>query len=155
MKKQFVLIVMLSLLVVGFNSCKKDSFEAADLYGKWQAPSESDIDPQGHYQYCIFYSDAVDGEEGYHWGKMWDEGDEVSESDMKSLEEVKKANAESGLIGGRNGYFRWKLDKTELLEIHLMEYGWADIVKSYTVTVLTSSTLTYKDTFGKTHTYTK
>ncbi len=69
---------------------------------------------------------------------MWDEGDDVKESDLTEL---------------GNGWFKWKLTGDELMEIHLMENGGADIPKYYTITTLSETTLTYEDSFGNSITW--
>ena len=62
-------------------------------------------------------------------GHTWDEGDDVSEAEAQK--------------------FKWKLEKDELTQIHLMEIGSAEIPKLYAVTELTSTNFKYKDSYGK------
>ena len=75
-----------------------------------------------------------------YYGHTWDEGDDVKESDLTPY---------------GNGWFKYNIQITQLKEIHMMEYGWAEITKIYTITLLNSNTLSYKDDFGKSHTLTR
>ena len=50
---------------------------------------------------------------------------------------------EDDLVYHGNGWFKYRLNEKELLEIHKMDYGWADIPKVYIVSILTSSNLNY------------
>ena len=67
-------------------------------------------------------------------GYTWDEADDVTEAEAQP--------------------FEWTLEGENLTHIHIMEMG-ANIPKVYTVTKLTATELTYKDDFGKTHTFNK
>jgi hypothetical protein len=67
-------------------------------------------------------------------GTTWDTGDDVTEAEGQE--------------------FTWALEKSELTHIHIIEMG-GTVPKVYTVTELTSSTLKYKDDFGKTYSFIK
>jgi hypothetical protein len=67
-------------------------------------------------------------------GKTWDTKDDVTEAEAQK--------------------FTWTLVKSELTHIHIMEVG-GSVPKVYTVTELTSTSLKYKDDFGKTYSFTK
>ncbi len=69
-----------------------------------------------------------------HTGFTWDTKEDVSESEAQS--------------------FTWKLEKSTLTQIHIMEVG-GNVPKVYTVTKLTSTTLSYEDDYGKSYTFTK
>lgn len=69
-----------------------------------------------------------------HSGKTWDTSDDVSEAEAQS--------------------FTWTLVQSELTHIHIMQVG-GNVPKVYTVTELTSTSLKYKDDFGKTYSFTK
>lgn len=69
-----------------------------------------------------------------HSGKTWDTSDDVSEAEAQP--------------------FTWTLVQSELTHIHIMQVG-GNVPKVYTVTQLTSTTLKYKDDFGKTYSFTK
>ena len=67
-------------------------------------------------------------------GKTWDTSDDVTEAEAQS--------------------FTWSLVQSELTHIHIMEVG-GNVPKVYTVTELTANTLSYKDGFGKTYSFSK
>ena len=67
-------------------------------------------------------------------GYTWDEAEDVTEAEAQP--------------------FTWTLEGESLTHIHIMEMG-ANIPKVYTVTKLTATELSYKDDFGKTHTFNK
>lgn len=68
------------------------------------------------------------------YGATWDTADDVSEEEAQT--------------------FTWTLSSDNLIQIHIMETG-GNIPKSYTVTTLTSYTLSYHDDYGVTHTFSK
>ncbi len=128
MKRLFPILATICLFAGIFTSCSPAlEFDEIDLFGKWK--TESEVAPESDFQYCVFLSDKDDTGE-YYLGKMWDEGDDVKESDLTYL---------------GNGWFKWKLTGDELMEIHLMENGGAEVPKYYTITVLSETTLTYED----------
>ncbi len=138
MKRLFFIFAVLCVVVGAFTSCSPAvEFDEIELIGKWKAPS--DVAPESAFQYCVFLEDKDDTGE-YRLGKMWDEGDEVFEDDLTEL---------------GNGWFKWKLTGDKLMEIQMMEYGWADIIERYTITTLSETTLTYEDSFGNSITWTK
>lgn len=77
----------------------------------------------------IHYKYATD-----HSGTTWDTSDDVTEAEGQK--------------------FTWTLVESELTHIHIMEVG-GNVPKVYTVTELTSTTLKYKDDFGKTYSFKK
>lgn len=76
-----------------------------------------------------FYKYAFDGT-----GSTWDEADDVTEDEAQK--------------------FTWTLVQSELTHIHLMELG-GSVPKVYTVTELSSTSLKYRDDFGKTFSFVK
>lgn len=54
-----------------------------------------------------------------------------------------------------NGWFKYKLVKSDLTEIHLMDNGGADIPKVYQVVKLTAGELEYRDEYKNTHRFEK
>ena len=68
-------------------------------------------------------------------GHTWDERDDVSEDEAQK--------------------FKWTLEKDELTVTHLMEISSAEIPKLFTVTELTSTSLKYKNDYGKVYSFTK
>lgn len=129
MKKIYYLALM-ALVAVVFSSCEKKQTEPkfllSDLQGRWIE------DGTKHY---VNFTDesAAEYEAGYLWGYEWDETD----PDMAVYEVDVLADYH------QNGWFAYKLNKDELLEIHKMGQNWADIPKIYTMVTLTSSKMTY------------
>lgn len=121
MKKVYFL-ALIALVAVAFSSCKNDPvFQLSDLQGKWLE--------DGTEHYLTFLTDKADKED-YMWGYEYDLAQDVTEEDV--------LDDEHG-----NGWFMYRLDKAELLEIHKLNQGWADVPKVYTVTVLTAKKLEY------------
>ena len=106
-------------------------FKEADLLGLWQE--------QNTQAYVRFTSEQDDKGE-YKYGRQWNESEDIYEEDLKPY---------------GNGWFKYKLVKNDLTEIHLMDNGGADIPKVYVVEKLTEYELKYKDDLGKTHHYYK
>lgn len=77
----------------------------------------------------LFYTYAAD-----YTGKTWDEAEDVTEAEAQR--------------------FTWSLDRATLTQIHIMEIG-GSVPKTYTVTELNASSLTYEDSFGKSFSFTK
>ncbi len=67
-------------------------------------------------------------------GTTWDTSDDVTEAEGQA--------------------FTWSLVESELTHIHIIETG-GTVPKVYTVTELTATSLKYKDSFGKTFSFTK
>ena len=109
MKKNSLVLGIVVLVAVVMTSCfgpsNEPSFVEADLLGLWQE--------EGTEAYVRFTSEADETGE-YKYGREWDEGDDVSEG---------------GLTPYGNGWFKYKLVKSDLTEIHLMDNGGADIPK--------------------------
>lgn len=135
MKKNSLVLGILVLVAVVMTSCfgpsNEPSFVEADLLGLWQE--------EGTEAYVRFTSEADETGE-YKYGREWDEGDDVSEGDLTPY---------------GNGWFKYKLVKSDLTEIHLMDNGGADIPKVYQVVKLTAGELEYRDEFKKTYYFQK
>ena len=82
---------------------------------------------QNGQEYWVY--DAIGGT-----GHTWDEADDVTETEAQQ--------------------FVWEIDGEELHITHIGEMG-EQIPKDYTLTELTSTTLKYKDMYGKTFSFTK
>ena len=137
MKNKLFILVALCAVVVAFSACslfgnKDVTFSESDLIGYWQE--------NGTEAFVRFLTERADSE--YKYGYEWDEADDVLESYV--LEQKHG-----------NGWFKWKLVKADLTEIHLMDNGGAEIPKVYTVTKLTDTELQYKDDFGVKHSFSK
>lgn len=135
MKKNSLVLGILVLVAVVMTSCfgpsNEPSFVEADLLGLWQE--------EGTEAYVRFTSEADETGE-YKYGREWDEGDDVSEGDLTPY---------------GNGWFKYKLVKSDLTEIHLMDNGGADIPKVYQVVKLTAGELEYRDEYKNTHRFEK
>lgn len=135
MKQRSLVVGLLVVIAVAMTSCfgpsNEPDFVEADLLGLWQET--------GTEAYVRFTSEKDDTGE-YKYGREWDESEDIFESD---------------LLPYGNGWFKYKLVKSDLTEIHLMDNGGAEIPKIYVVTKLTDTALQYKDDFGTTHSFDK
>lgn len=133
MKKRTILFGVLAIVAMVMISCQSDkpTFQEADLLGLWQENGQEAF---------VRFTAEKDSTGEYKYGREWDESDEMSESDLKPY---------------GNGWFKYKLVKSDLTEIHLMDNGGADIPKVYTVLNLTEDALEYKDDRGVTTTFAK
>ena len=130
MKKTIVLFSALVLITLAMSSCKKEtdaSFEEANLLGLWQ---------EAGTQLFVRFTAEKDSTGQYKYGREWNEAEDMTESD---------------LVPYGNGWFKYKLQKADLTEIHLMDNGGAEIPKIYTVEKLTNSELVYVDDYKKSH----
>jgi hypothetical protein len=156
MKKVLVFAAVLAI-AAGFVSCQKEAstFAKEDLIGRWQAPSGDTL------QFMVFQPDIAPTPDGltgeFRYGYEWDMNDHKGWDDSQGTYEdflfipIKDRGAYHG-----NGWFAWKLETNgDFIYVNFMNNGGADIPKSYKVTVLTGSSLTYKDDFGTPHSFTK
>ena len=135
MKTRTILFSTLACIAIAMTSCygssEEPTFVENDLLGLWQET--------GTEAYVRFTSEKDDTGE-YKYGREWDESEDTFESDLKPY---------------GNGWFKYKLVKSDLTEIHLMDNGGAEVPKIYVVTKLTDTVLQYKDDFGTTHSFDK
>ena len=138
MKKSISFISVLALLALTMTACfgpgpkpEEVEFKQADLLGLWQ---------EQNTEVFVRFTNEADESGEYQYGRQWDESEDIYEEDLKPY---------------GNGWFKYKLVKNDLTEIHLMDNGGADIPKVYVVEKLTGYELKYKDDFGKTHHYYK
>ena len=135
MKTRIILFSTLACIAIAMTSCygssEEPTFIENDLLGLWQE--------KGTEAYVRFTSEQDETGE-YKYGREWDESEDIFESD---------------LLPYGNGWFKYKLVKSNLTEIHLMDNGGAEIPKIYVVTKLTDTELQYKDNFGTTHSFDK
>ena len=133
MKKRTILFGVLAIVAMVMISCQSDkpTFQEADLLGLWQENGQEAF---------VRFTAEKDSTGEYKYGREWDESDDMSESDLKPY---------------GNGWFKYKLVKSDLTEIHLMDNDGAEIFKVYTVLYLTEDVLEYKDDHGITTTFTK
>lgn len=134
MRKSILRIALVAMVGAVVASCSlgtEPTFQENDLLGLWQE--------DGKEAFVRFTADK-DSTGVYKYGCEWNEGEGVSESDLTKY---------------GNGWFKWKLVKADLTEIHLMENGGADIPKVYTVRKLTDTELLYEDDFKNVHSFQK
>ena len=135
MKKKIVFFSIIATIAIAMTSCfgssEEPTFVENDLLGLWQE--------KGTEAYVRFTSEKDDTGE-YKYGREWDESEDIFESD---------------LLPYGNGWFKYKLVKSDLTESHLMDNGGAEVPKVYIVTKLTAGDLEYKDNFGTTHVFEK
>ena len=135
MKQRSLVVGFLVVIAVAMTSCfgpsNEPDFVEANLLGLWQET--------GTEAYVRFTSEKDDTGE-YKYGREWDESEDIFESD---------------LLPYGNGWFKYKLVKSDLTEIHLMDNGGAEMPKIYVVTKLTDTALQYKDDVGTTHSFDK
>ena len=133
MKKRTILFGVLAIVAMVMISCQSDkpTFQEADLLGLWQEDGTEAF---------VRFTAEKDSTGEYKYGREWDESDDMSESDLKPY---------------GNGWFKYKLVKSDLTEIHLMDNDGAEIFKVYTVLHLTEDVLEYKDDRGVTTTFAK
>lgn len=133
MKKRTILFGVLAIVAMVMISCQSDkpTFQEADLLSLWQEDGTEAF---------VRFTAEKDSTGEYKYGREWDESDDMSESDLKPY---------------GNGWFKYKLVKSDLTEIHLMDNGGAEISKVYTVLHLTEDALEYKDDRGVTTTFAK
>ncbi|MFT3740149.1 MAG: lipocalin family protein [Breznakibacter sp.] len=91
------------------------------------------------YDETFLYGKWKSGTEYYRYfndgtGYTWDTSDDVTEEEAQD--------------------FTWTLEASDLTQIHIIEMG-GTVPKYYTVTELTSTTLKYKDDFGKSFSFSK
>lgn len=127
MKQKLVLIALAILLIFSVNSCIDPlTFDSALLIGKWSRPSPfATVENPGDEYY------RYDEDSG---GATWDTADDVTEAEAQ--------------------LYTWDVTGSKLTQVHVIEMG-GTVTKIYTLTALTASTLSYKDDFGKTFTFTK
>lgn len=92
-----------------------------------------------HFDETLLYGKWQSGTLYYRYfgdgtGYTWDTADDVYEDEAQN--------------------FTWTLVKAELTHMHIMEIGGV-VPRVYTVTELTTSSLRYKDDFGRTYNFTR
>lgn len=143
MKKRIVFLSLLALIAVVMTSCwnapePEIVFDEANLLGLWSKGDATGLDSVP-VEFVRFTAEQDETGE-YKYGRQWNESEDIYEED---------------LVPYGNGWFKYKLVKSDLTEIHLMDNGGADIPKVYIVQKLTEYELKYKDDFGKTYNYYK
>lgn len=135
MKQRSLVVGFLVVVAITMTSCfgpsNEPDFVEADLLGLWQET--------GTEAYVRFTAEQDETGE-YKFGCEWNEAEEVYEDDLVFL---------------GNGWFKYKLVKSDLTEIHLMDNGSAEEPKVYVVQKLTDTELEYRDEYKKTYYFQK
>jgi hypothetical protein len=124
----YALVVM--LIAFSFSSClplEDMYYDETFLIGKWEREYYDSGLEQTVSEFYRYYSDYT--------GATWVPAEDISESEAQE--------------------FTWTLVNSDLTHIHIMESGGSGVPKIYKVTKLTASTLTYKDDFGNSFTFSK
>lgn len=135
--KKFFKLATVVLAVLALASCQKEvSFPQADLQGVWQ-------DVNGQQETYYNFTAEKTNEDPYQWAYEWlidneDSGNSVLESDVLAEKHG-------------NGWFKYKLVKAELTEIHMMTISEAEAPVIYTVNKLTDTELSFTDQRNRVH----
>ena len=89
------------------------------LIGHWQC-----VDKPGWHR---VYTEEYSGN-GYYWGKEWDEDEDVTEAD---------------LVDYGNGWFEWKMDGNDVLELATTDMTESRVPFIYTIKKLSNKDLIY------------
>lgn len=143
MKKRIVFLSVLAVIAVTMTSCwnvpePEVVFDEANLLGLWSKGDATGLDSVP-VEFVRFTAEQDETGE-YKYGRQWNESEDIYEED---------------LVPYGNGWFKYKLVKSDLTEIHLMDNGDAGVPKVYVVTKLTDTELQYKDNVGTTHSFDK
>ena len=129
--KKLLHIFLFLVIVLGLGACQKPeeiSFDVSLLYGKWQEGSV----------YERYYASAIErvlpnGDTVQVNGTTWDVSDDVTEEEAQ--------------------LFNWTLTGATLKHEHVGTF--VTVPKVYTIIMLSSNNLVYKDDYGVTHHYSK
>ena len=129
--KKLLHIFLFLVIVLGLSACHKPeeiSFDTSLLYGKWQEGSV----------YERYYASSIErvlpnGDTVQVNGTTWDVSDDVTEEEAQ--------------------LFNWTLTGATLKHEHVGTF--VMVPKVYTIIMLSSNNLVYKDDYGVTHHYSK
>lgn len=141
MKKRIVFLSVLAVIAVTMTSCWNVSevvFDEANLLGLWSKGDATGLDSVP-VEFVRFTAEQDETGE-YKYGRQWNESEDIYEED---------------LVPYGNGWFKYKLVKSDLTEIHLMDNDGADILNVYVVVKLNEYELQYEDEWGKMYYYHK
>ena len=131
MKKRIVFLSVLAVIALTMTSCwnvPEVVIDEADLLGLWSKDDATGLDSVPVE--FVRFTDELDPTREYKYGRQWNESEDIYEED---------------LVPYGNGWFKYKLVKSDLTEIHLMDNGGADIPKVYVVVKLNEYELQYED----------
>lgn len=133
MKRMFRILysVVLACTFALLGACTPDPFEPDPdmLTGTWRSGTE-----YYHYYANSWQYEQYGGTKVEVNGNVWDTS--VDEGENEALP------------------FKWTLDGADMLQVHY-DYMGSIVPKTYTITDLTSTPLTYQDKYGRTYTYSK
>jgi len=133
--KQMKWLAVIAMVATCMISCEQKESTVVDsslIFGLWQEQNDKG---QLEREYMRFLTAEQEAKEGdYFFGREWDEDDDVKESDLKYK---------------GNGWFKWKIDGSSMIQIELMDNGGAEIPKTYNVTKLTSTEMVLQDPYDK------
>ena len=92
------------------------------MLGKWRHTADT-----GWYR---VYTTEPAGDD-YYWGREWNTSDDIFEED---------------LLPYGNGWFKWKKENDELLELHMTDNRGAAVPREYKMLKLNSNTMNYRET---------
>ena len=129
--KKLLHIFLFLVIVLGLSACHKPeeiSFDTSLLYGKWQEGSV----------YERYYASSIErvlpnGDTVQVNGTTWDVSDDITEEEAQ--------------------LFNWTLTGATLKHEHVGTF--VMVPKVYTIIMLSSNNLVYKDDYGVTHHYSK
>ena len=127
MKKHIIFI--LSILACAFTSCinwgnggTEPSFQLSALQGLWQ---------EDNTQHYVRFTTEQSDEAGYLYGREWDESEEMEEEYLQPY---------------GNGWFKWKKDGDNVVEMHMTDHQIASIPYEYKMLRLSNNEMRYKET---------
>lgn len=135
--KKFFKLATVVLAVLALASCQNEvSFPQADLQGVWVEETETS---ETYFNFTQEQTDEIP----YQWGYEW----------FIDKEDDSHSTLESDVLAEKhgNGWFKYKLVKTELTEIHMMNISEAEAPVVYTVNKLTETELSFTDKRNRVH----
>ena len=108
----------LAVIVLALSGCKKNKEigSRSQLIGRWQYNKE----------YIVFYDESAE-DEGYSWGKEWNEAEGVYESDLDGEDEH------------GNGWFKWKKGDDYIRVATMMSISEANPALDWSLNTLTDT----------------
>lgn len=130
MRQRIIIAIVCAVVSFGMTSCifggSSSSTEIGtrqQLIGHWQG-----VSPTTSGLHFVFYDESA--EEGYCWGKTWDESDDYYES---------------SLVYHGNGWFMWKKGTDYIRMRHMINVSQAQSAIDQTIYSLTDNNLSIQD----------
>ena len=130
MKKSTILFGVVAIVAMVMVSCQMDkpTFQEADLLGLWSKGDATGLDSVP-VEFVRFTAEQDETGE-YKYGRQWNESEDIYEED---------------LVPYGNGWFMWKKDGDEVVEIHMTDKQIAVIPFEYEIMELSSQEMRYKE----------